>query len=95
MFQIKKDNTDYGSFQSGALGRFNNPSIVDIFVPNKNVTEITFRDTFKATDMLSEEFVYFDDKFVCLTIRNEKETINKKFDIVEEFIGKELEEFYN
>ena len=89
----EKENTEYGSFQTGALGRFNSPSIVDIFVPNKNVTEITFRDTIKATEMLADELVYIDDKLVCLTIRNQ-EPFEEDIDIVEEFIGKELEEFY-
>ena len=90
----EKRKKDYGSFQTGALGQFNNPSIVDILVPNKNVKDITLRDTFKATDMLAEEIVYFDEKLVCLTIRNEEPSV-KNIDIVEEFIGDELEEFYN
>ena len=89
----EKENSDYGSFQTGALGRFNSPSIVDIFVPNKNVTEVTFKDALKATEMLADELVYIDEKLVCLTIRN-AEPDDEEIDIVEDFIGKELEEFY-
>ena len=88
-----KESPDFGSFQTGALGRFNNPSIVDIYVPNKNVTEIIFRDTVKATKMLAEELDHIEEKFVSLTIRNE-ETNDENIDIVDEFIGKELEEFH-
>ena len=82
----EKENAHYGSFQTGALGRFNSPSIVDIFVANKNVTEVTFKDTVRTAGKLADELV-------SLKIRD-VEPDDEEIDIVEEFIGEELDEFY-
>ena len=35
---MEEENVNSGFFQTGALGGFNSPSIVDIVVMNKNVT---------------------------------------------------------
>ena len=67
-------------------GRFNSPSIVDILVRNKNETEVTFKDTVKTAGILADELV-------SLTLRI-GEPKNEDIDIVEKFIGKELEDFY-
>ena len=62
------------------MGGFNNPSIVDIVVINKNVTEVTFKATVKTHGDLSRE---------PIRLRLENET-----DIVETFLREELDEFY-
>ena len=82
----KQETSSFGSFRNGALGRFNSPSIVDILVRNKNETEVTFKDTVKTAGILADELV-------SLTLRI-AEPKNEDIDFVEEFIGKELEDFY-
>jgi hypothetical protein len=79
-------NAQYGCFQTGVLGQFNSPSIVDIFIANKNVTEVTFKDTVRTAGKLA-------DQAVSLKIRD-ADRDDEEIDIVEEFIGEELDEFY-
>ena len=53
---------------------------------NKNVTEVTFKDTVRTAGKLADELI-------SLKIRDAEPDV-KEIDIVEEFIGDELEEFY-
>ena len=62
------------------MGGFNSPSIVDIVVINKNVTEVTFKATVRTHEDLAGE---------PIRLRLENET-----DIVEIFLREELDEFY-
>ena len=78
------ENATDGIFQTGVLGDFKSPSIVNIVVINKNVTEVIFKDTVRSYGKLAGE------QQVSLMIENDKET-----DIVETFVGEELKEFYN
>ena len=79
-----RENTNYEIFQTGILGDFKSPSIVNIVVINKNVTEVVFKDTVRSYGKLAVE------QQVSLMIENDKET-----DIVESFVGEELKEFYD
>ena len=72
-------SSTYGSYQVSALG----PSIVDIYVADDIITEVTFKES--LPDKAGEQFI-------SLTIRSEQPPPD--FDIVEEFIGAELREFY-
>ena len=78
------ENATDGIFQTGVVGDFKSPSIVNIVVINKNVTEVIFKDTVRSYGKLAGE------QQVSLMIENDKET-----DIVETFVGEELKEFYN
>ena len=71
-------SSTYGSYQVSALG----PSIVDIYVADDIITEVTFKES--LPDKAGEQFI-------SLTIRSEQPPL--EFDIVEEFIGEELREF--
>ena len=77
---MEKENANSGSFQNGALGGFNSPSIVDIVVINKNITEVIFKATVRTHEDLAGE---------PIRLRLENET-----DIVEAFLREELDEFY-
>ena len=62
---------------------------MDIYVPNKDLTEVTFKDTVSTAGVLAEEMV-------SINLRNAEPNVleDEEIDIVEDFIGKELEEFY-
>jgi hypothetical protein len=74
------ENTNSGLFQTGALEGFNTPSIVDIVVINKNITEVIFKATVITHEDLAGE---------PIRLRLENTT-----DIVETFLREELDEFY-
>ena len=78
---IEKENATYGSLVG--VGDFKSPSIVNIVVINKNVTEVIFKDLVRSNGNIAGE------QQVSLKIENDKEP-----DIVETFAGEELEEFY-
>ena len=62
------------------------PSIVDIKVVDNDLTEVTFKENF-------QELLDLEKELIRLKLKSKKND-HEKFDIVEEFIGPELREFY-
>ena len=94
--KIEQDNTEEEiehEADETYVRYFTCPSIVDFKVVDENLTEVTFKDNY-------QELVDLEDELIKLKLKSksqqhfEGDEIEEDFDIVEEFIGPELKEFY-
>ena len=81
-----KTNTGLGSLDQSDLDCLefgpSSPTIVDVFVMDKNDTKVTFRDD-------GEDESEDSKKNISLVLRNSEDLLD-----IEKFLGKELAEFY-